>query len=135
MWFPRQWSTSIGPPVWSRPAIRAFSLATLCVVLAIGIAFLRGPLGWNKRGPARYATMALGFAPALVIFPYFHFSRRHIRRAWRDSGGRLCTHCAYDLSALEPEGICPECGRAYDIESDAMLWEVVGLTRDKPSST
>ncbi len=132
MWFRRDWSMSIGPPAWSRASNRALSLAILCVVAAIAIAFLRDPLGWSKRGPTRYVTMALGFAPALVIFPYFHFSRRHIRRAWRDSRGRLCTHCAYDLSALENAGLCPECGRAYDIESDAILWKVVGLTRDKP---
>jgi len=126
----RNWSLWAGPPVWSRSTKISLALAILCVVTALAVAFLRGPLGWNKRGPARYVTMGLGFVPALVIFPYVHHSRRHIRRAWHVSRGRLCTHCAYDLSTLEPAGICPECGRAYDVESDALLWKLAGLTRD-----
>ncbi len=127
----RDWSYWAGPPVWSRSTRVSLALALLCVVLAIAIALLRGPMGWSKRGPARYVTMGLGFVPALVIFPYVHHSRRHIRRAWHASRGRLCTHCAYDLSALETAGICPECGKAYDVESDAILWKIAGLTRDE----
>ena len=25
-----------------------------------------------------------------------------------------CAHCGYDLVGLAPEGVCPECGRAFD---------------------
>ncbi len=52
--------------------------------------------------------------------------RRSIRRSLRESQGRLCTHCAYDVSKLAPSGTCPECGKPYDIEKDKVLWEVVG---------
>lgn len=127
------WSLWAGPPVWSRWTIRALALAVLCVIAALVLLVLRITFGWGKRGPASYAIYLLALVP-FIIHPITNFSHRHIRRAWRDSKGRLCTHCAYDLSANEPEGLCPECGRAYDIESDAILWKNAGLTREPPQS-
>lgn len=129
----RDWSFWAGPPVWSRWTIRALALAVLCVVAAIVLLFLRIELGWGNRGPARFLPFVLALGP-FIIHPITNHHHRHIRRAWRDSGGRLCTHCAYDLSALGPEGLCPECGGAFDVESDAMLWKNAGLTRDPPQS-
>lgn len=126
----RNWSLWAGPPVWSRWTIRALALAVLCVIAAIVLVLLRIELGWPKRGPSRYAIFALCLAPFL-IHPIVNFHHRHIRRAWHASRGRLCTHCAYDLSTIEPAGICPECGKAYDVESDAILWKIAGLTRDE----
>lgn len=125
----RDWSLWAGPPVWSRWTIRALALAVLCVIAAIVMLVLRATIGWGRFGPVRHIPLALALAP-FILHPISNYHHRHIRRAWRDSKGRLCTHCAYDLSALEPAGICPECGRAYDIESDAILWKNAGLTRD-----
>lgn len=46
-----------------------------------------------------------------------------LRRSLRRAGGRLCLRCCYDLSGHEREsGVCPECGRSYDWESDAKRW-------------
>ncbi len=132
MGYRREWSMPIGPPAWTRRSKAIAFFATLCgAAMFITLGFsARFP--WSGTIWAQVIPASLGLL-SCIVFPLQFQSRRHIRRAWRDSGGRLCTHCAYDLSALEPEGLCPECGRAYDVESDAILWKVVGLTRDKPS--
>lgn len=123
-----------GPPAWSRWARYWLYLSLPCFAAAIALLFARIELGWVRGSWVGVVVLTLFFVPVFVISPIMQLPRRHIRRAWRDSGGRLCTHCAYDLSALEPEGLCPECGRAFDVESDAMLWKNAGLTRDPPQS-
>lgn len=41
----------------------------------------------------------------------------------RESKGRLCPRCGYDLSGqAEDAGICPECGSAYDKRRLQELW-------------
>ena len=97
-----------------------FMLAALIWVV------LRKPLGVPRGFFFRFGSLLFGIAPLIVIWPLWVLRTRHIRRALVKSGGRLCTHCAYDVSALPPAGTCPECGRDYDIESDKPLWETVG---------
>lgn len=48
---------------------------------------------------------------------------RRLRRSLRRAGGRICLRCGYDLSGQDEEtGICPECGRRYDWDLDALQW-------------
>lgn len=101
-------------------------LSAFLVLAAVAWAVLRKPLGVPRGFAYRFGAMVLGLLPILVIFPCWFFRTRSIRRALLESEGRLCTHCAYDVSTLAPSGTCPECGKPYDIEKDKVLWEAVG---------
>ena len=126
---------SVGPPVLWRTSRWCLVLACLCVAGAFGTLLLRGT-AFPKRQPwPRYAIMAFGFAPVLVIYPVGYLVQRRALREWHRTNGRLCARCGYDLTALADTGICPECGNPYDLEQDAALWADVGLTRDPNADT
>ncbi len=109
-------------------------LSVLFALMALAWVILRGPLGVPRGFLYRFGALVLGVVPLTVIWPVWLLRTRHIRRALLDSEGRLCTHCAYDVSRLPPSGICPECGSGYDIEKDKPLWEAVGARYDAPAS-
>ncbi len=86
---------------------------------------LRTPMGLPRHGAYRYVALGLGLVPLVVINPVYLWRTAWVRRSLAAARGRLCTHCAYDVSGLEAAGTCPECGRAYDAEADARVWEGV----------
>jgi hypothetical protein len=122
----------VGPPVVWRTTRGCLMLAILCAVLACGLTAWRYTLADRRRPWQRYTIMTFGFLPALVIFPLGALRLRGVTRAWQRTGGRLCTHCAYDITGLTDRGTCPECGRGYDVEADAARWGEVGLVRLMP---
>jgi hypothetical protein len=64
----------------------------------------------------------------LVLFlPMTWWFTRRLRREFREAGGRLCTHCGYNVGSLCPEGICPECGSRFDVAIDAQTWSKAGF--------
>ena len=89
----------------------------------------RRVLGIPNRGIVRLIPLAFSVTPMFIVGPIWWWRTAWVRRAVRDSGWRLCTHCAYDVSALSPSGTCPECGNAYDVKRDAALWEQAGCGR------
>lgn len=91
---------------------------------------LRNALGWPRGGIVRWVPVVMGAAPLVVVFPVAYLRLRWIRRAWRSSGGRVCTRCAYEVNGLPPTGVCPECGGGYDVKGDAGAWAAGGLRRD-----
>ncbi len=120
------------PWAFFAPAVRrvwvwAISLSILIVLTTIIYAVLREPLDLPRHGWARWLPLALGLLPLCIILPTSHWILRNIRKDWATSGGRLCTHCAYDVSKLPPAGKCPECGKNYDILADAQVWKLSGL--------
>lgn len=67
----------------------------------------------------RYLVLAAPFAlPPLIVF----FDLLRINRAVWSSNFRCCTHCVQDLNGLADKGLCPECGKAFDIEADRKSW-------------
>ena len=116
----------IYPPVLRRGLYWLFGLTIACALVSIAWVLLRKPMGVPRGFWYRYGALGPSLAPLLIIWPYWLWRTRSIRRALQDSQGRLCTHCAYDVSCLKPSGTCPECGRAYDIDQDKVLWEAVG---------
>ncbi|HZW06280.1 MAG TPA: hypothetical protein VFF65_04080 [Phycisphaerales bacterium] len=127
--------TSRGPiavrnvaPVVKRVTVWCVGLSLLSVAAAIGFIVARERLGLPRGGWYGFIAPALGFLPVVVILPLTNWRLRHLRRAWKDSGGRLCAGCGYDVSTLaSPAGACPECGRRYDHPADAPLWRNAGF--------
>jgi hypothetical protein len=116
------------PPV-IRKRVRNYVLAALLACAAgIGLVVFRDPLGipyepWGRYGPLVFALM-----PILVFWPMFLLGRRRFFRVFKEAGGRLCTHCAYNLSPMGESGTCPECGKPHDAKADKAMWEVAGYT-------
>jgi hypothetical protein len=115
------------PPVLRTIYRRCFWASVVVVILTIAFIIVRDLQNWPRKSWAYYLPVIGGFLPGLVILPWGWWLRRRILRDWRISRGRLCTHCAYNVSALAPAGTCPECGNAYDSVADAATWSKVGL--------
>ncbi|MCC7389753.1 MAG: hypothetical protein IT431_13405 [Phycisphaerales bacterium] len=120
-------SDVVFPPVMRRGVWWLLGLTVLFAVAAVAWVVLRGPLGVPRGFAYRFGALVLVAAPFVVVWPLWLLRTRHIRRALVRSEGRLCTHCAYDVSTLSPAGTCPECGGLYDIEKDRVVWEGVGV--------
>ncbi len=120
-------TSSTLPPVMRRGVF--WWLALTCAFAAVAAAWvlLRGPLGLPRHGVFRFVPLALGLTPLLVINPLYLWRTSWIRRAAAEANGRLCTHCAYNVTGLPVVGRCPECGCAYDVEKDRPLWEDAGM--------
>ena len=131
------------PPIQGQPAdtprviVNAVRLwvgaALVFVVAAIAWAVLRKLDIVPRTGLSRFVTPLLGAAPVVVFLPLWHWRTRHLRRALFASRFRLCTNCAYDLSALAPIGTCPECGETYDAVADVELWSLQGAPYTEPA--
>lgn len=114
------------PPVMRRGVWWLLGLSAVFVLAPIAWVLLRGPLGVPRGFAYRYGALVLVAVPFVIIWPLWMLRTRHIHRALLRSEGRLCTHCAYDVSTIARAGTCPECGKPYDIEKDKPLWEAVG---------
>lgn len=123
---PKSSNPTMYPPVMRRGLFWLLVLSVLFPVAAIAWVIFRTPLGVPRGFAFRFGALILSLFPFVLLWPLWLIRTRHIRRALLRSEGRLCTHCAYDVSTLAPAGICPECGKAYDIEKDKPLWEAVG---------
>ena len=93
-----------------------------CFVIAGTYVILDNPLNLPHRRWWKRAASSIALFPVVVLQPLWFFRTRHLRRFSRERQGRLCSNCAYDVSTLDPSGICPECGMDYDVARDAPLW-------------
>ncbi len=78
---------------------------------------------------AVFAWLALTVAVTTAVYVRL---RRRIQREFDAAGGRLCTHCGYNLKDLPPRGGCPECGHEFDAEFDAKTWAGAGFVASRP---
>jgi hypothetical protein len=115
------------PPVVRRWTFAFIGASVTCLVIAIAAIVVRESLGLPKKGWSLAVPMIFGFLPMAVLWPLAYWRTRWIRTAFRESGGRLCVHCAYDLSVAGVSGRCPECGKPFDRERDAEVWRHAGF--------
>lgn len=103
--------------MFSAPAIRSSPLVPQSLKDAVDLVMSTGMIGW-------YATVAVGCTIS-VIGQRKQFSMfRAVRKLGPEN---VCTECAYDLTALDAEGICPECGRTYLKSLNSLLWTTHAL--------
>ncbi len=98
--------------MFSAPAIRSSPLVPQSLKDAVDLVMSTGMIGW-------YATVALGCTISVIGQRKQFAMFRAVRKLGPEN---ICTECAYDLTALEPEGTCPECGRSYLKSLNALLW-------------
>jgi hypothetical protein len=116
------------PPVLRKIYVRCFWASVAAVLITIAFVIVRDVQNWPRKSWSFYLPVIGGFTPACIILPLGWWLRRRIVREWSISQGRLCTHCAYNISTLAAAGTCPECGGAYDTKADAATWAKAGLT-------
>ncbi|MCE9618340.1 MAG: hypothetical protein K8R92_00325 [Planctomycetes bacterium] len=56
---------------------------------------------------------------------------RRIKRAYAAADGRICTGCLHDVSGLGESGLCPECGRPFEIAEDWRSWKQAGVGKNR----
>jgi hypothetical protein len=117
-----------GCPPAIRRQVRNYVLGAIAVsAAAVVLIVVRDPLGIPREPWGRYGPLALGLIPICVLWPMFLFSRRRVRRQFDEAGGRLCTHCAYNLATMGDRGTCPECGEQFNACTDAAMWTAAGF--------
>jgi hypothetical protein len=115
------------PPVLRRTS-RRWAIAVLAVLLSLGLVLLLDEwLEWGERRVVRGVVTLLSLLPLLVICPLTSIAVLRLRRTYVKAGGRLCPHCAYNVSSLGDRGTCPECGGAFDVIADAPMWRRAGM--------
>lgn len=118
------------PPVIRR-SVRNYVLAALLACAAgLALVVFRDALGIPREPWGRYGPLFFGLMPIFVFWPMFLLGRRRIARQFKEARGRLCTHCAYNLSPMGASGTCPECGKLFDVEADIAMWKSAGYTLD-----
>jgi hypothetical protein len=128
-------SSHAHPALVRRAVIVWLSLVFTFLVATLTSALLWHPLGLPNNGPYKLVLFVLGFAPLVFGLPIWLWRVRRLRRLLFETGFRVCTHCAYDVSRLELSGKCPECGHTYDVTIDVQRWAKVGAPYTEPRPT
>jgi hypothetical protein len=101
-----------------------FAIGAVCLLLIPAVrstVFALGP--WF--GPVVVPVL---FAPMFVVIRIVVKRERRIMRAFAGSRGRACVNCLHDLNNHGDAGVCPGCGRRFDIEADRRKWARVGMS-------
>ncbi len=107
-------------------------LLTLPIALVVAVGSVLAAR-YLRHWPFISALIPIGiFLPQFVVMWILMVKTRKLRRIWRESGGRVCTHCGHNLAGLADLGVCPECGEAFDTHVDRTRWAgAAGFTRDQ----
>ncbi len=109
------------PPVFRRAArvwIWAAPVALACG-LSADLLFV-SPLGVRSHGWVMIWVTHIVFLAITV--PVGWRAKRRIHRLVATHAGAVCLHCAYPLRTNLQEGVCPECGEAYEIDHTRAMW-------------
>lgn len=113
--------------VWWMLSIPVAYAASGVVMDMIGVrGGVHGMLAWNP-----WTWLVLGLTPMLgpilATWIIIRIRFRRARVAWVRSNGRLCVHCAHDLTGLGERGLCPECGQPFVVHDDRKRWQAAGM--------
>lgn len=78
-------------------------------------------------------VVAMCYGATAIVVARMLLGVRRLKRLARRGGFKLCLNCAYCLRGLPDEGVCPECGKPYDVVKAMNLWRnwVEGRTRPR----
>ncbi len=122
----RDWAKA--PPYVRWIGWRCLTVAIIFALAALAMAILKRPLGMRGVEWYRWSIVGMGFAPIVTVIPVGQWLLNRTRRKFEVAHGRLCTHCGYNLHSLGDAGLCPECGKDFDIARDAEAWRRIGFT-------
>lgn len=69
----------------------------------------------------------------IACVAWFVLGTLKLQRSVRAHDGRVCWHCSYILEGLENRGLCPECGREYDVHDLREKWMVPKVPAKVPA--
>lgn len=87
--------------------------------LAIAAPLLFLPL--SKQLPRETRTWVLR-GLAVVVMGTVVLGERGLRRCVRRARGKPCLACGHCLDGLGESGVCPECGRPFQLAEDLAVW-------------
>lgn len=111
------------------PALRRYEARVAAVFVCTALSAVAAPFVLRRVAPWISPLWALPGIPLAIVtttFGAIWYSRRRtdrMRRAVRAASGRACVSCVYDLRGMADTGVCPECGRRFDIAADQRSWE------------
>jgi len=82
-------------------------------LIHMGIWFLAAFWGAGVTVVDPFLSSCIGSGVQILIGLYLFFGGRWIVDLAIPSNRPYCHECAYELTGLPPEGICPECGTPY----------------------
>jgi hypothetical protein len=98
--------------------------AIALIVLIIALQFLMGPIAralqWQRYSSHWIQWFLIGMA--VVALWWFVLAMLADRRFVRAQQYVICTRCRYPLHSLPPRGVCPECGKGYNIGFVRNVW-------------
>ncbi len=118
---------SLGPPYLRRLAWQSAALTLGLAFASMAIMVYRVHFGMRYVDWIAWLQLGLALASPVAFHVFQAWSRRTLQRRLDAASGRLCIHCAYDLSALGDPGRCPECGNAYVLVQSARAWHAAGF--------
>lgn len=80
-----------------------------------------GPAGPSPL-PLAWTLLIASLVLSLLAFAVWSVLWTRAKREVQRLHFRLCPNCRYDLSACQPDGLCPECGRAYTDADLRRIW-------------
>ena len=84
---------------------------------------------FDIRSGYHFPLGAMVFIPIwvwLLCYPFVIYRFVQLKKLAERKEGMLCTHCGYDMSAINDEARCPECGNVWDSEAARAQWARMG---------
>jgi hypothetical protein len=92
--------------------MQVLALLLMIVGVTSGVARYMGRAGTPLSGVGGWLFFAGVWVNLAALIAAIWIRRRN-QKLVKDARFRLCLRCRYSLTDLEPDGVCPECGKAY----------------------
>lgn len=95
-----------------------------CMLVTAGAIWWEVP---RRTGPSWIIILLLPTLAAAVALLVGGNRRAALRRSVERAAGLVCLDCGFDLSGSPCQGVCPECGVAYDTVAVVDAWRKCGM--------